>query len=286
MYAEDSLILMICLRVMDEPRKNYVEMITLDVQTGTPNQLCIARAPDSDYDNPFRSPVISGALAVVCTGTYSGSTTHIFIDWRAGLYFILRGRADSPLHIALIQQHILLMTPSLDEEDQIHIISNQVLHSYWAPIVGVHDPGEFAVVLAEDVPKLSTFEDPDADQSFYDMHVHESPLRRGEYRLWIGTNDSRGGLFCSQLSISMDGEPQWRVRSRASETKWFYPGTSYSGHSLLHERSEGYTIYSATPSLGHPRVELLYSGDYIDVAPYSGALTYSTYSSIVIKYYK
>ncbi|KAF8171082.1 hypothetical protein K438DRAFT_1982356 [Mycena galopus ATCC 62051] len=77
MYAEDSLIVMICLRVMDEPRKNYVEMISLDVQTGTPNQLWIARAPDSDYGDPFRSTVISGALAVGRT-SFFGVVQFIF----------------------------------------------------------------------------------------------------------------------------------------------------------------------------------------------------------------
>jgi len=296
--VEDSAIVMICVRTYPHgyhaARKNYVQVVRVDLQTGTQSHLFVGRAPDTDYDNPFSLPTIRGALAVVTTN--SEPDRHMIVNWRAQSYFILQCKEESPSMIALIEQHVVLRTSSLEDEGedgeeqtQLHIISNDALRAYWAPAFAIDGPVEFAVALVEDIPKLSTFVDTDLDQSFGYMSVLESPLQDGAYRVWlhgsIYSADNR--RLCYQLSIPVGGEPQWRRRCQASELAASLIHTvPYFGHTLFHSISGGYTISPPISSSEFVRVELSSAGDHLDVAPYSGAITYSTRTSIVIQYYK
>ncbi|KAJ6472505.1 hypothetical protein C8R45DRAFT_1078011 [Mycena sanguinolenta] len=274
--------ILLCIRTYprNDERLNYVEVVTVDLQTGTQNCLLTARAPDSDYDNPFSYPGICGTLAMASTD--SGRNQYMIVDWAAQSYFI-----DTTLRIALVPQHIILLNPSLDGESQIHLISNDALRTYLVRTIGGDGAMKFSPVLAEDIPKLSTFADTHMEQAFSDMHVCESPLREGNYRVWIrGTNYAAktDGLFSCTLSLPLNEKPHWCQRSRSVESGALYYAVSYSGHSLRYEETGGYTVFSAasSPPRKPARVELPSSGDYIDVAQYGGTLTYSTHSSVVV----
>ncbi|KAJ6529231.1 hypothetical protein B0H19DRAFT_1082994 [Mycena capillaripes] len=127
------------------------------------------------------------------------------------------------------------------------------------------------------------------------MTVVESPIRDGEYRVWIHgwTYSARkashvGGLVGYKLSIPVDGEPQWLKLSLAAELGWsLYHSIPYSGHTL--ELDSGvtstYRIYPPTSPSSHAEVQLR-SGEHVDVARYSGALTFCTSDAIVVQYYK
>ncbi|KAF7350297.1 hypothetical protein MVEN_01333700 [Mycena venus] len=301
--VEDSVVILICVRSYPrnyDDRKNYLEVVDVDLQTGAHNSLLITRAPDSDYDNPFCWPVIRGALAAV--GTNSQSNTYMIVNWRTQSHLTLK-----------CNPHIVLKT-SLDGEDQVHLISNDALLAYWAPTLSIDDPGpaEFAVILVEAIPKLGTFVDPDADQSFSYMSVIESPIQHGSYRIWIhgtlhttdadtdtdASNTTTGGLLCYQLSILIGGsgdvKPQWRKQRRATGAGMsLYHTIPYSGHGLFYTNPAGYRMFSPTASESEygspqcqPRVEFRGSGDHVDVGLYSGTITYSTSNSIVIRYYR
>ncbi|KAF7353504.1 hypothetical protein MSAN_01540000 [Mycena sanguinolenta] len=209
---ESTIMIVICVRAYprNARRLYYVEIFSVDIQNGTQNRLLTARAPESE-DHFLSEPVISGNFAAVIVD--SGQTQHMIINWVAQSYFIVDGHPDTPSRIAFIPQHLVLMNRSLDEKDQIHLISNDALSTYWVPIT-TRDDAEFSPIFAENIPKRSTFEDPHAEQTFTDMHVHESPLREGDYRLWIhGSNRAaKGGLFSCTLSIPSNGMPQWCQR--------------------------------------------------------------------------
>ncbi|KAJ6449195.1 hypothetical protein C8R45DRAFT_947534 [Mycena sanguinolenta] len=257
---------------------------------GTQNCLLTARAPDSGYDNPLYGPVIYGKLAAVNT-----DSQHMILNWATQSYLIVDGHSlqySLAARIALIPEHVILMNCSLDRKDQIHLISNDALSAYLVPIITLDDDAEFSPILAEDIPKRGTFEDTQTEQSFDGMHVHESPLREGDYRLWIhGLNyaANTGGLFSCTLSIPNNGEPQWCRRSRSVKSGSMpYTPVSYSGHSPQYSGSGEYNIFSAaSPAAPKPMVRMPgLRDDYIGLAAYSGALTYSTRSSIVFQYYK
>ncbi|KAF7353471.1 hypothetical protein MSAN_01536500 [Mycena sanguinolenta] len=134
-------------------QKTWVEIVNLNLRTGTHNVLLVARAPDFPFSVPFFQPAILGALAAVKVGV----NTYMIINWAAHLYIILRTPSDNTSQIALIPQHILLMTrsPSLTGQ-QIHLVANDALHARWAPTSSLDGPLEFSLISAEDIPKLTT----------------------------------------------------------------------------------------------------------------------------------
>jgi hypothetical protein len=192
-----------------------------------------------------------------------------------------------PSQLVLIQRHVLIKTSS-----QIDVITNIRLDPYWKPTLDISAPLEFSVVPATNLPTFSMFVDPATEQSFKHLYVHESPIRDDTYRVWI-----RGpthapyieGLLRYQLSIPIHGAPYWRGGTQSFVVSSPYRVIPYSGHTLLQTKPETpprvYTMCPPTSS-APARVEVPFCGEYQDVAPYSGAITYCTRSSIVIKYYE
>ncbi|KAJ7629216.1 hypothetical protein DFH06DRAFT_1304216 [Mycena polygramma] len=224
----DALAVMVCLRTYPHDysdRKNYVEIICLDLWSGAQNTLVTARAPDSQDDGPFSLPVIRGALAVVATS--SQRDHYMILNWKNQSFFLLKCRPVRHNALLLIPHHLVLKTLSLVEEenakpveeDAIHIISHDALRAYWAPTIGVGVTDDFVSVPVHEIEKLSTIVTPmnPNEWPFFDiMWVTDSPLRDSEYRLWVHASaDNRdkygygyvGALVGYQLAVGRDGEP-------------------------------------------------------------------------------
>ncbi|KAJ7913454.1 hypothetical protein B0H13DRAFT_2469083 [Mycena leptocephala] len=248
-------------------RKNYVEIVTLDLQTGGSNTVLVTRAPSARDVNSYCNPAICGGLAAC--------------------------RQELPSQLVLIQRHVLIKTSS-----QIHVITNIRLDPYWKLTLDIGAPLEFSVVPATNLPTFSMLVDPATEQSFKHLYVHESPIRDDTYRVWI-----RGPthapyierLLRCQLSIPIHGAPNWRGGTQSFVVSSPYRVIPYSGHTLLQTKPETpprvYTMCPPTSSAvctwcAPARVEVPFCGEYQDVAPYSGAITYCMRSSIVIKYYE
>ncbi|KAJ6461722.1 hypothetical protein C8R45DRAFT_1178893 [Mycena sanguinolenta] len=186
------------------------------------------------------------------------------------------------------------MNRSRDRKNKIHLVSNDAISAYLVPIITPDGDAEFSSILAEDIPKRGTFEDVHAEQFFNGMYVHESPLREGDYRLWIyGMNlvANTGGfsIFSSMLSIPSNAAPRWCQRSRPVRTgRALYTPVSYSGHSLQHSNPGDSIVFSAAcPAAPKPVVRMpAWDRGYVALTAYSGALIYSASSSIVLQYYK
>ncbi|KAJ6472436.1 hypothetical protein C8R45DRAFT_1077967 [Mycena sanguinolenta] len=296
----DSIIIMICLREHLPGEILFIEIVNVDLRTGTYNCLLAARAPYSTF---FGDPVICGALAAVRL-----DSGYMIINWREKSHFIIRGDCpqDWNHRFALIPQHIVVLETSFLPRIQIHLISNAATETYFSPTMGLDlisndtsgtlfsptmcldDVAELSAVWAEEMPKLHTFHYI-TPQVFYDnvylgMDIHASPIRDADYRVWIrGTSY---GLDSFQLSIPDDREPQWRQRKAIP-----LPGVpSYSGPVLKYDGHEwGIGMYSPS-SIANPLLRLFPDLDFVDsveLATYSGAITYLTdESTIVIQYYK
>ncbi|KAJ6472433.1 hypothetical protein C8R45DRAFT_1217741 [Mycena sanguinolenta] len=273
----ESVIVMLCL--VASGLMHFIEIVSVDLRTGTSNLLLAAPAPDSEVMYPFYQPVICGALAAV-----KFQSEYLIINWRTKSNVRVHGH-DSHSQFALIPQHLVILTPSINGETQIHLISNDTLGAYTA----LDDPREFSPVSAEEIPKVHTLHVMNTVQSLQVMQIHPSPIRDAEYRLWIsGLNyaANQGGVVSYELSIPLNGQPQWRLRSQVALEGTQI--TSYSGHILQYEPSRGgWTIISPRSSAANARLRLFRNPDFVDLATYSGAVTCLTIeSTIVIQYYK
>ncbi|KAJ6476848.1 hypothetical protein C8R45DRAFT_365785 [Mycena sanguinolenta] len=276
-----------------EPGPNFIEMVKLDFRTVTRTSLQIALVPDQT--ETFIDPLIRGALAVVSLKMNTGKNLYMILNPEQKSYCILRGADRDNVYsgpcVAFIPGHILL-----SEQDRLHLISSDTLDNHWAP---TNDPlVQFSPVLVKDIPKLRTFEASDVEQCFREIYVHESLTRDGDYSFWTygaSRMGDRGALLSYRLSIPTHGDPQWcrRIQSVVEPGQVltrFYQAVTYSGHRLYSTLTPEYTIFSAALPVTSPRTVLVQLppdlGPDIDIAPYSGALTYCTESSVEIQYYK
>ncbi|KAJ6476844.1 hypothetical protein C8R45DRAFT_1102144 [Mycena sanguinolenta] len=277
------------------PGPKCIEMVKLDFRTMTHTSLLIALVPG--HTNTFSGLLICGALAMASLNMDTGESLYMILNWKQKSYCILQGTdwdASSGPHAVLLPGHILI-----SERDWLSLISSDTLGNYWAQIIGTGDPAHFSIVSVKDIPKVTTFEPViDIEQSFDEIYVHENPIRSRDFSVWIyGASHiaDRGALLSYRLSIPAGGDPQWCLRIQSvmapnQALESFYQGATYCGHRLYAPiRDPELTIFSATSPVTSPRMVLELPpdvGDRIDIATYSGALTYFTDSSIVIEYYR
>ncbi|KAF7349496.1 hypothetical protein MSAN_01739900 [Mycena sanguinolenta] len=292
--TDNSATIVVCIR--SRAGQNYVEMVRLNLQTGIHTSLLIARAPGTRHPHALRDPAVCEALAAV--RLTEAEPLYMIINWKENLYFIVRsGHPDIKLHGALIPGHILLSDP---QQSRLHLISSDVVGSHGTPTLGMNDLAEFSYISVGDVPKLSTFVDSDTEQlEFGPMYVHDSPIRDGEYSIWRYGKRSvaDSGVFLShRLSIQTNGESQWCRRTRSA----LQPGSAYySDHPITYHghffgvgtfQEHGVLAICSAAAASPGTVQAIDVPDgaasHIDIAPYAGALTYSTDSSIVIQYYE
>ncbi|KAF7349487.1 hypothetical protein MSAN_01739000 [Mycena sanguinolenta] len=291
--------IMVCLSTYlnSNPGLKCIEIVKLDLQTMTHTSLLIALVPR--HTDVFSGPLICGALAAVsCLNANTGENLHMILNLERKSYCILQGtdrdNVFSGPHVALIPGHILL-----SEKDWLYLISSDTLGSYWAQIVGADSLAQFSLVLVKDISKLRMLEASDVEQSFSDIYVHESPIRNGDYSFWIygaSRTADRGAFLSYRLSIPTSGDPQWCLQIQSlvepgQALENFYQAAAYGGHRLWSPlRVPGHTIFSAALPFTSPRTVLVELppdlGEDIDIAPYSGALTYFSNSSIVVQYYR
>ncbi|KAJ6563297.1 hypothetical protein DFH09DRAFT_1315482 [Mycena vulgaris] len=302
----DSIILLICQRTFPQTgtRNNYVEIVELDVRKWTHTVLLIARSPHETYDHLFSKPAICGTLATVAI-TPVQDRFHI-IDWKAQSSFILLCTPRSPSLISLTPQYIVLKPASTEGEDQLNFISNDVLR-LGVVSTELNEPFVFTEVPESQIPKLFTYYVPPTSfspkhskpfgwETFEYMSVHESPLQRGTYRIWLYVSAKKPGTplhpsaaaLCSyDVAISPGHRPRWRSRPLVpTQRHMHYRGITYSGHAQVFRRKQQILPPALTAAGGE--VDLGDNGvdDFVDVAAYSGALTYTTQQEIVIHYFR
>ncbi|KAJ6464457.1 hypothetical protein C8R45DRAFT_1080069 [Mycena sanguinolenta] len=284
----ESAILMICVytHLSNEDRLNYVEIVSLDFRAGIVTPLLAARAPHSGLRKPFYDPLILGALAAVKIG--AGRDMYMIINWRAQLYLIVQAPLHETLQIALISQHIMLMTRSQSlAGKQIHLVADETLDAHWAPTVGLNAPAVFSPLLTENIPKLCTFEHTDV-QPGHKMYVHKSPIQDGDYRIWIRGTEHMASLTSYRLSLPVNQKPQWQLQTRSMVLVPSSHPVPYSGHIVCRpQTSSEWTIFSPRSSHGSARAKLkFFQAKSLGLAPYSGALIHFTRSIIIVQYYR
>ncbi|KAJ7512232.1 hypothetical protein B0H11DRAFT_1950265 [Mycena galericulata] len=276
---------------IDQRNFDYIEIVDVNLSKGTHEIILIARAPDTDVDDPFKYPVLWGSLAAVDAGSKGDQFLVIDCTQRSALVVQCHQRPQAPSPSRLIPGHIVLTTFSIKNRNrsEIHLISTHTLGPHWIPATPPDGVGEFNL-------KLSTIPGPDmhADvwHNFDQISVWPKPLQDGTYRLWISESlwaaARDPSLRCYKLSPSDGGHLQLSQRARYSAyRKDLYRSITYSGHTLRTPWGEpDAKIISSTSGADVGDIPLTDSRDHVHLSPFSGALTYVSETSVIVRYYK
>ncbi|KAJ7463270.1 hypothetical protein FB451DRAFT_1562284 [Mycena latifolia] len=285
----DSLVVMVCQRTYPStgPRKNYIEIIDLDLRKGTYNSLMTTVAPQTANDNPFSSTAICGTLA--CVEIISRQDRYLIIDWKMQTSFVLSGDRGVLSLIALIPRHIVLATVTDDENNYLYLVStDDAMHCHGSPLAGLAGPATAPSITVDDVPKLithriPTFGDPTVGHFF--QQISYSPSTKNP-----SSHPVHAILYSFDLQIAAQGRPpRCRARPRVPALRqMLYRDITYSGHTQVFDAYGARNEQILSPGIIDMRgeVDLMDCGDLVDVAPYSGALTYATHRHIVILYFR
>ncbi|KAJ7145542.1 hypothetical protein C8R44DRAFT_166 [Mycena epipterygia] len=309
-FAEDPLYggerANIVIRIGSSLRENvcFVEVISWDFATGITELLSLVELQDVKF-NTQSPPTICGGLSVVRTYRQSPwEEIYVIVDWNAQqcCKILCTGDETGFNSMKLISNYFILITTSPSGvEQEIRICAITSL-SAWAP-VGQHNTAN--AVRLSNIPHvaLSTTKFKGAVISPAVMAVHESPLERGTYRVWLFNQYSVDRLLSgptyhallSRFRLSLPGtggrQLTWRQQSRTStEVDRRRRGISYSGHT-----SAVFWTPAASQRIFPPEVPPTpivvgipegMERAWTKVAPYSGALTYFTQNAVVLCYFE
>ncbi|KAJ7085541.1 hypothetical protein C8R44DRAFT_893830 [Mycena epipterygia] len=175
----------ICIRSSVAANPHFVEVISWDFTTGMIELHCSTECTGSAFNNP--KPICSG-VAVVRTQMW-GEEGYILINFRAQKYCRILCPSDfgSNSWIELIPGYfIFTFTASSDRTQEIRMGSIASLSSFWT-LLGPHNAAE-PLHLSDIYHLVSKTVKPNGGlirKARIHMAVHESPLQRGTYRLWL-----------------------------------------------------------------------------------------------------
>ncbi|KAJ7088469.1 hypothetical protein B0H15DRAFT_841454 [Mycena belliarum] len=283
----NSLLIFMCERAMGD-RKNFVEIVELHTRHGTHRILLFAGVHDTPGDEPFSNPVVCGALAVVALDTGEKDTTLLVFDWKAQSAFALDYPREPPPLFALVPGHLLLTATSSAGDQELHLIAHAAL-----PTPPLSADGRPTRLPWAAIPILSTLRDQAAWtwEVFHRMAVHASPVRAGEYRVWLcgayqrEDTHSYGAVHSYRLVLpgAAGAPPAWHARRpHAAQGLTSQLALSYAGHAL----GPGDFILRIDAPAARGGFDVGGAGDFLHLSAYSGAVTYSTSRVIVIQYFK
>ncbi|KAJ7065626.1 hypothetical protein C8F01DRAFT_1366576 [Mycena amicta] len=135
-------------------RRNFIEIIELDVAKGTHQTLLSTRAPLTNYDNPFSRPFICGAMACVAFGSQCVLLVNLHEESAAVIQFEANQRTGS--EITLIPNHIVCKNPEGDDGvDEIHIIPNDNILPFLGPAIPFEEATNESQIVHITVAELS-----------------------------------------------------------------------------------------------------------------------------------
>ncbi|KAJ7248502.1 hypothetical protein C8J57DRAFT_1358401, partial [Mycena rebaudengoi] len=232
----DHLVVLTGQRTSNEPYRNFVEITTLDLRSGVSSIILVIRAPDSSFYPHYENPVIREDIAAVSLMNHV-----LLINWRAGSYITLMPNVSClrPDRLALAADHLVLTLGT-----DIAVVPIASLDKKWVPIDSLNEPSAANVVRIDDLSKCVSESlavkgcpfDPVRAGILSDLVVHESPVRRGLFRVWLHARDGydRAVLCSYDLTVHGPGVVDWKRRlaipARCREIS--DRGVTYSGHML------------------------------------------------------
>ncbi|KAJ6616039.1 hypothetical protein B0H10DRAFT_2038547 [Mycena sp. CBHHK59/15] len=273
-----SATIVVCQRTYEPqgPRKNFVTVIQLDLQTGISEELYVAPCPPTSFDNSLHAVRVCGDIATVAIDRLA-KDQYIILNWRTKSSFRVRGLG--PMILDLMPHHIVFSTATASGGQKICVSGVEALAMYW--------PGTTDAVSIHDIPTIVSERIPNVSRPI-DLQIAalESPLQRSTYRIWLYLFGVGHAVLRSYRMSSRVGTFEWHLRSHIARKldMDYYRAIAYSGHSQKFNGREC-IIPPRWPSTS-VILDLADEGDFVDVAAYSGALTYATHHSLVVLYYR
>ncbi|KAJ7145524.1 hypothetical protein C8R44DRAFT_755481 [Mycena epipterygia] len=231
---------------------------------------------------------------------------YVVVDWRAQQYckiLCTNQGFNSDISMELIPGYLIFTsTHPSGRTQEMRVCSTSSLAA-WTP-VGQHNmTGALGLSNIPHVA-LSTIKIKGAPMGPGLIAVHENPLQRGTYRVWLSIlrcvprareDSTYRALLCRfRLSLPQPGERQftWR-QQRCNPAEWNprqHLGISFSGHTPAAYWSPAVNQRIIPPEVPPTPVivEIPEGMDRVGthVAPYSGALTYFTKDAFVLFYFE
>ncbi|GLB39993.1 hypothetical protein LshimejAT787_0705030 [Lyophyllum shimeji] len=280
-YGGEAVILLLGIRTYESERKNFLEVVRLDLNTGLATSLLLKAAPDTSYDNPFRCVKVRGDFAVAAMNSQDGIFMTVQIS--TGNSSILH---SSPVFdIDLITDHVVMSGPSAPEVDSGHCHLR-----IWPSRALVACDEEYASLDTIDPVVNITIDVSSVSYRSVGLASHLSPLSDSTCIIWA--------VFSAPSSSFVY---KYRARYSPSQVLSVTPLSSWGRQENVRRRARnGFSISFAgavdlwenenvtvLPLAGIDKPLRLPAVERVHISAYSGAIAYATGDlRIIINYYE
>ncbi|KAJ7060980.1 hypothetical protein C8F01DRAFT_1083911 [Mycena amicta] len=241
--------------------ENRVDIIYLDLRAGSSTTLLSSQYPTLNHSN-LSDAGICGSLAFASLNCYDpgdGSfktTVHTLFDLQTAtpkLYLKLVSNVE--FLVALTSEHIIfLVDPPNHDGPELRILSVAAVKStgYWSDQLNTehHDSIDIAQLPTVIVSKISLKHSASWRPPWRrELHVHQSPLDDGTYRVWVRWGGFRvdgtqaGTLAGYHLFVTGSSDETASAALRPRIESPVGNGVSYFGHALQQIRQNQYQVY-------------------------------------------
>ncbi|KAJ7368904.1 hypothetical protein DFH08DRAFT_35664 [Mycena albidolilacea] len=276
-----------------DPGEQFVEITTVNFTTGVSDLELVSRVPEEPFDFGFECAVCGDIVAV-----YLRLRSRVLlINWRTSSRILISAESIENSQIAVIPDYLVV---TLDATHGKHRLTFSPFASiaFWEPNDHVEPPSTHIPIA--DLPFYSVLDEPLSLGSQppcrsqglkRSIWVHENPLQRGRFKIWLHTWFDGVPALCSFECVKHNAGVSWRPLSTTPMPIQIYPrGMSLSGHTLGYCRGyNGLRIVPPDPtdkeSARRQIVEFTGRAPFVYLSSFSGALTYSTDKELVVVYY-
>ncbi|KAF8062436.1 hypothetical protein FPV67DRAFT_1783287 [Lyophyllum atratum] len=274
-----SVVILLGIRTYGTTRKNYLEVVKLDLQTGSSTSLLTKTAPDTHYDNPYYRLKLLGDFAIVSLTSHSGLIT---LQISTSAWSILEVSLEY-FEIALVPEHIVLLRHgSTPQSLNLGIWRGDALVGCGAAeapsSIDIIDPVT-SITIDTAIPQLE-----------FRLESHLSPLSDDSSTIWaVVSSSSRSASLIYKYHVS---HPQAQALAIALISSWGLPHSvqfrapdefsiTLAGFADIFEQQTEkiMSLRGGSKPVNHPE------GERPHLSGYSGAMTYATPEKVVVNYY-
>jgi hypothetical protein len=285
----------ICRANIDSLLHSFIEITSLNLQTEISDLELLSRLPKCFYHFQYVDFFLCGEIVAVhlCL-----EKKVLLVNWRTSSRVVISTVSKPISEIALVPGHLLVLSHTGTRGELRVALSPFPLFECWEPNDSVEQPSGPGVPAA-DLPFLpDTFSltlEPTLDPLYAwlrSIWVYENPFQQGRFTVWLhGSLNGGAPTLLSFEFVKHATRVSWRFLSSTVMPAQMDPITmSLSGHTL--GRCRGYDKIGIFPPLSVAKdsarrqiVDFWGGSTDVHMSSFSGALTYSTETELVIIYY-
>ncbi|KAJ7148118.1 hypothetical protein C8R43DRAFT_1129268 [Mycena crocata] len=300
----------VCFTAHTQSREKYIlHIVDVDLENGITQDLVTMQFPRS---NRYPRVSIGGDVAAIAVDR---DREYVLVNRRTKSCLRISRRVDSAFQLKLIPGFIIFAESGVSRA-QLAICAVEALSGHWqrtddcrtiepVPVELLPTLASHSLALPCDYSNPYSRSDPHPAKPRprrLEIVIHDSPLQRGLYRVWVYTHWSEAADMLRQsfhldvernnptLPSNLHDSTEVVLRPRGkyvtAKVEWHWEQCMwYSGHraTLVRDR---YRIFP--PGLGFDFRQPVVEGchNLLDVAPYSGGIVWASDSAVVISYFR